>query len=135
VPTTPILPSGTGSSYSAEAGASIEIGHPLYISSGLVYPAKADAAGTSQVTGISFASVSSGEDCGYLTEGSITRIDWTAVAGTATLSAGVTYYLDPATAGRITTTAPTTAGQSVVRVGRAVDTTTLDVEIELPILL
>jgi len=57
------------------------------------------------------------------------------VAGTIALTPGATYFLDPSTAGRITTTAPTTAGQYVVRVGRAVDATTLDIEIELPILL
>jgi len=48
---------------------------------------------------------------------------------------GNTYFLSPITAGQITNVAPTTTGQYVVRVGRAVTTTKLDVEIELPILL
>jgi len=65
----------------------------------------------------------------------VERLDWTLIAGTAELSAGATYFLDPATAGRITATAPTVVSQFVVRVGRAVNARTLDIEIELPILL
>lgn len=137
VPTEPILPITPEAAdyHMAEAGATIKIGYPLYLSGNIVNPAQANAAGTTQVVGISIADVSVGVGCKYITEGSIERSDWMEVAGTATLSPGVTYYLSPDTAGRITATAPTTAGQYVVRVGRAVNTTTLDVEIELPILL
>lgn len=71
----------------------------------------------------------------YITEGQITRSNWSAVAGTATLSPGAYYYLSPSVAGQITSVAPTTPGQSVVVVGRALTQTTLDVEITPPILL
>jgi hypothetical protein len=137
VPNEPVLPVVPELEYlSAEAGATIIIGNPLYLTGGgLVNPAQANASGTTQVVGLSLADVAAGIGCSYITEGQVERSDWTQVAGTANLSPGATYFLDPSTAGRITTTAPTTAGQYVVRIGRAVDTVTLDIEIELPILL
>jgi len=136
VPNEPILPATPDTTfYSAEAGVDVKIGYPLYLSSGLVYPAQANAAGSAQVVGVSIEDVSAGVGCTYITEGSVTRADWTDVSGSVSLSSGATYYLDPSTAGRITTTSPTASGQYVVRIGRAVNTTTLDIEIELPIRL
>lgn len=138
VPNEPIPPVvGEATDYNeAEADATIKIGYPLYLTgAGHVNPAQADTVSTSQVVGISISDVSATETCKYLTEGRVARTDWTEVAGTTLLSAGATYFLDPSIAGHITTTAPTTVGQSVVRVGRAINTTTLDIEIELPILL
>jgi hypothetical protein len=123
--------------YEAEADSAIVIGNPLYIVSGTghVLPAQASSSTAAQVAGLSITDTSSGATCRFLSEGSIERSDWSTVAGTVNLSAGVFYYLDSSTAGRITSTAPTTPGQYVVRIGRAIDTTTLDIEIELPILL
>ncbi len=138
VPNEPIIPATpeTIDFHSAEADSTIIIGNPLYLTGvGHVNPARSDAAGTTQVVGLSITDTSAGFTCNYLTEGRIERSDWTDVAGVTNLSAGVTYFLDPILSGRITSTAPTTAGQYVVRVGRAVNTTTLDIEIELPILL
>jgi len=136
VPNEPVLPAVETVYYSAEADSSTKIGSPLYLTGvGHVDLAQADAAGTVQVVGLALEAVSTGFTCQYISEGSIERTDWTDVAGTVALSAGATYFLDTSLAGRITSTAPTTGGQYVVRVGRAVNTTTLDIEIELPILL
>lgn len=138
VPIPPQLPATPESTdyHSAEADSTIVIGNPVYLTgAGHVNPARADAAGTTQVVGLSITDTSAGFTCNYLTEGRIEKSDWTAVAGVANLSAGVTYFLDPSVAGHITSTAPSVVGQYVVRVGRAVNTTTLDIEIELPILL
>jgi len=138
VPIPPQLPATPESTdyHSAEADSTIVIGNPIYLTGvGHVNPARADAAGTTQVVGLSLTDTSAGFTCNYITEGRIERSDWTAIAGVANLSAGVTYFLDPSVAGHITSTAPTAVGQYVVRVGRAVSTTTLDIEIELPILL
>ena len=123
--------------YDAEADSAIVIGNPLYIVSGTghVDLAQADASVTAQVAGLSITDTASGGTCQFLSEGRIERSDWSSITGSVNLSAGVFYYLDPSTAGRITSTAPTTPGQYVVRLGRATDTTTLDIEIELPILL
>lgn len=136
VPNEPILPAVDPVYYSAEADSPTKIGSPLYLTGvGHVDLAQADAAGTVQVVGLALEVVAASFSCNYISEGSIERSNWSDVAGTATLSAGATYFLDQTTAGRITSTAPTTAGQYVVRVGRAVNTTTLDIEIELPIRL
>lgn len=138
VPNEPILPvtPETYDYHEAEADSAIKIGNPIYLTgAGHVLPAQANAAGTTQVAGVSFTDTSAGFICKYYTEGRVEKSDWTDITGVATLSAGVTYFLDPSVAGRITSTAPTAAGQYVVRVGRAVNTTTLDIEIELPILL
>jgi len=122
-----------------EAGA-IVIGAPVYLfSGGTVKKAKADAAGTANVLGlvatVSIAAAGSGQ---VWTSGKVTATtgQWDAVTGgSGGLVAGTTYYLDPATAGRLTSTAPTTAGQLVVSVGTAMSTTELLLRVEPAILL
>lgn len=69
------------------------------------------------------------------TEGLFTLADWTAVIGAATLTALTPYFVDPATPGMLTATPPTTTGQVNQYVGWAVSTTTLDLQIDSPILL
>ena len=134
-PQLPITPESTDY-HSAQADGQIKIGYPVYLkTSGHVDPAQANDPGTAQVAGISISDTEATFACKYITEGRVQRTDWTEVAGTALLSAGATYFLDPLVAGRITTTAPVSSGHYVVRVGRAVTSSTLDVEIELPILL
>jgi hypothetical protein len=44
------------------------------------------------------------------------------------LTPNSTYYLSAATAGALTTTAPSTAGQFVYRVGKAISTTQMDID-------
>ena len=51
------------------------------------------------------------------------------------LDAGDLYFLSPSTAGAITLTPPSNAGQAVVRLGEAATTTTLAIQIEPPIKL
>ena len=51
------------------------------------------------------------------------------------LDAGDLYFLSPSTAGAITLTPPSSAGQAVVRLGEAATTTTLAIQIEPPIKL
>ena len=60
------------------------------------------------------------------------------VVGLKTLSgldAGDLYFLSPSTAGAITLTPPSTAGQAVVRLGEAATTTDFAIQIEPPIKL
>lgn len=122
--------------HTAQADWPIKIGQPVYLTGvGHAGPAQASAAATTQVVGVSISDVAAHHACRYLTEGRVERTDWMEVAGTALLSVGATYFLDPLMDGRITTMAPTAQGHYVVRVGRAVSSNVLDVEIELPILL
>jgi hypothetical protein len=137
VPCEPILPTTPEAlSLEAEADSTIKIGNPIYIkANGHCDPAKADAWATAQVAGVSTSDANAGEICTYIPEGTAERSDWTEIAGSTLLTPGNTYFLSPTITGHITNTAPTTVGHSVVRVGRAVSDTKLDVEIELPILL
>ncbi len=111
-------------------------GFAVYVpSNGHADNARADDFATSGVVGICAGDVEAGSAGVLQTEGQITRDDWTAVAGVASLTPGVVYYLSPTTAGQITSTAPTAAGQSVVVIGRATCVDTLDIELSPPILL
>ena len=51
------------------------------------------------------------------------------------LNAGDLHFLSPSTAGAITTTAPSSSGQAVVRLGESVSTTEFAIQPEPPILL
>lgn len=66
----------------------------------------------------------------------LTTSQWDAITGqSGGLTSGSTYYLDPTTAGQMTPTCPTAAGQFVVITGRALSTTDFMIKISEPILL
>ena len=113
----------------------IFIGQPVYIAGGdTVDLALADAKATAGVIGLVLdASIASSDIGTILTDGILTSTDWTAVVGAATLTVGSVYFLSDVTAGTLTTTAPTTTGSFVTRVGTAISTTTLEVTISRPI--
>jgi len=121
------------------AGA-IVIGAPVYQkSNGNVDKGRANAQGTVQLLGlvrdVSIAAAASGiiQTDGIL---AATTGQWDAITGgSGGLTPGSPYYLDPATAGMLTVTAPTTVGQFVVRVGLATSTTEMDISITAPIKL
>ena len=117
--------------------AAITIGQPVYIQgANLVDLALADAKATSGVIGLVLdASIDSSVVGTILTDGILTSTDWTAVVGADTLTVGSVYFLSDVTAGTLTTTAPTTTGSFVTRVGTAISTTTLEVTISRPISL
>lgn len=117
--------------------AAITIGQPVYIQGAdTVDLALADAKATSGVIGlVSDASIDSSAVGSILTDGILTSTDWTAVVGAATLTVGSVYFLSDVDAGMLTTTAPTTTGSFVTRVGTAISTTTLEVTISRPISL
>lgn len=113
---------------------------PVYISAvNTVKKAQANAAGTAGVIGLSATvSAAAGASASVQSDGvlSATTAQWDAVAGTTGgLAFGTLYYLDPATAGKITATAPTTAGQYVQPIGRALSTTDLEITIGPSVLL
>ncbi len=112
----------------------IVIGAPVYVfSASNVKKAKADASGTSKVIGlvrdVSVAASASGV---IQTDGVLvaTTVQWDAITGgSGGLTAGSRYYLDPATGGMLTLTAPTTVGQFVCPIGIALSTTDLEITI------
>lgn len=122
-----------------ESGA-VVIGAPVYIfSANTIKKAKADAGGTSNPIGlVKDASIAASEAGAILTSGVLaaTTEQWDAVAGTTGgLTPNAVYYLDPANAGKITATPPSTAGHYVVKVGVAISTTELKLDIEPSVLL
>lgn len=111
-------------------------GTPVYVSgANLVDLAKADAASTAVVLGLATASIA-GDEAGVLrTSGALTLTtgQWDAVTGgSGGLTAGSVYYLSEATAGLLTTTAPSMMGEQVVPVGIALNATTLLVRVDHP---
>ena len=118
----------------------IAIGTPVYSSAAdTVKKAQANASGTVEIVGlVKSTSINASAAGSIQTSGVLaaTTAQWDAVAGTTGgLTFGTVYYLDPATAGKITSNAPYTAGQYVVRIGKAISTTELLIDIDAPILL
>lgn len=117
-----------------ENAGTIVIGAPVYSSSaGKVDKAQADAVGTVEVIGLvqptSILTTASGN---IQTDGVLaaTTGQWDTVTGdSGGLTAGAVYYLDPDTAGMLTTTAPSSEGDFVVRVGKALSTTDMEISI------
>ncbi|MBK8393658.1 MAG: hypothetical protein IPL26_00185 [Leptospiraceae bacterium] len=110
---------------------------PVYISSsGKVKLSRANSTTTHKVIGLAPSSIASLVS-GYIqTDGQITgsTSEWDAVTGqTGGLTTGATYFLDEANTGKIKTTAPLTG--SIVVIGIALSETSLDLNIERPILL
>lgn len=111
------------------ANETINIGQPVYVSAAdTVNLADADALNTSHVLGIAITDATANTTVLVLSEGSVTRADWTAITGSANLVPGAMYYLST-TAGGLTVTPPTGDGDHVVRCGLAVNTTRLDIEV------
>lgn len=126
----PILLSQTND----EAGA-IVIGNAVYSDANDgVKKAQANAVGTANVIGLAVdPTIATGQPVAIQMDGILaaTTTQWDAVAGTTGgLTRDVIYYLDPTTAGKLTSTAPSTAGQFVVSIGIAISTTELKIEIQ-----
>lgn len=114
---------------------SIVIGAPVYSSANdTVDKAKADAVGTANVIGlVADTSIAAAGTGGIQMDGVLaaTTGQWDAVAGTTGgLTKDVIYYLSAATAGILTSTAPSVAGQYVLQVGIAISTTEMKIDIK-----
>ena len=125
-------------SYTLEADSNIAPGMALYINnSGNIERAIANATSTSSVAGLSTSITNLGGGCQYKMEGLVELTDWSNAIenGASTLSAGSFYYVSSTDPGKITTTAPSGAGNFVVQVGFAQSTTKLNLQIQPPIKL
>ena len=107
-------------------------GMVVYVSGdGYVDLADSTAAGTATAIGLARTAVTAGDTGKFQTDDQFTLLDWTAVTGGATLTPGAVYYLT--TAGGMSATPPSSG--SIVRIGLATTTTTMDIEIARPVLL
>jgi len=129
---------GVFSKLNANAGALV-IGTPVYASSATqMDKAAASAATTSRIIGLMQPASTGTGVSGFIQEDGIlaaSTAQWDAVAGTTGgLAFGVIYYLS-ATAGLLTATAPVASGNYSVRVGVALSTTELEINISLDSIL
>lgn len=117
-----------------EAGA-VVIGTPVYndVADG-VKKAQANAAATTLVLGlVADVTVAAGQPVNVQTSDILvaTTAQWdTVTGGSGGLTAKADYFLDPATAGKLTAVATGASGQYLVRIGRALSPTELDIRID-----
>jgi hypothetical protein len=104
------------------------VGQPVYISSSnTVNLADATTIATANAIGLVCVGGSANDTVTIQTDGAVYQDDWTAVIGTANLTPGL-YYLD-ITAGLMSTSPPVADGNTVVTLGTALNTKTLDIEV------
>ena len=126
--------SGSTVTNSAPAAVSISAGAPVIVNaSGLAVPANAATFNTAFAVGLAGAATNTGFACPIKTD-SLTLANWTAVIGSTGLTSGALYFLSTV-AGQMTTTPPVTPGQCVVVIGKAISTTTLELELTPPLTL
>lgn len=118
----------------------ITVGMCVYISAAAtVKKALANAAATANAFGMVYdVSITNAAIGQIATFGLVnaTTTAWDAVTGqTGGLTQGADYYMDPTTAGKITSTPPSTVGQYVVNLGTAQDTQNLQFNPQIEILL
>jgi hypothetical protein len=130
----------TRSLTNGESSAALIIGTPVYLSAAdTAKRAQANATGTSKVIGVWYdASISAGSTGYAQLDGVLvaTTGQWDAVTGgSGGLIFNTDYWLDSTTAGKLTSTVPTTTGHSLVLVGTALSATELQLKLNSPILL
>lgn len=113
-------------------------GCPVYqkTTANQVDKARANAIGTSFVAGLTIASILTTATGTIRTTGPLTLTtgQWDAITGgSGGLTAGSVYYLDPGTAGLLTLSPTDSTGNFLVKVGIALSTTTLLIQIAEPI--
>lgn len=120
------------------SGGAMVIGQAVFVSGTDADLAQANAQGTIRVAGLVLVGAADANPVDILTDGILTATtgEWDAVTGdTGGLTPGSDYFLSPGTAGGLTLTAPTAVGQFVVRVGHAVSSTQMEIEVQQPIKL
>lgn len=113
----------------------IAVGQPVYVSSNNVVGLATANPGSpmpnyalGQVIGLCLVAGTNGNAVTIITEGSVTQNDWTGVVGATSLVPGAIYFLD-STAGKLSYTPPSTDSHLIVRVGRALTTKKMDIEV------
>lgn len=114
------------------SASAIPIGTPIYISAAnACEPSRANATGTAKVVGlVSAVSIAASGTGTIRKDGTLpaTTAQWDAITEqVGGLTPGSTYFLSEATAGKLTTTAPTTGW--IVPVGVALSTTDFEIQI------
>lgn len=129
---TATTPTTVGGTTDVVAGEDLIVGDLVYINgSGQLMKAQADALPQAMVYGIVTVAALSGATATVLHDGIIEQVNWTHTAGTAALIPGARYFLDPLSAGNMSTTSalPGTSGV-ITFVGTALSATKFHFERE-----
>jgi hypothetical protein len=123
-----------------ESATALVIGMPIYASAAdTVKRAQANAKSTCTLAGVVYDPTIAAAASGNIAQSGVliaTTAQWDVVAGTTGgLVFNTLYFVDPTNAGKLTSTAPTTVGQCITVVGRALSSTELELQISQPILL
>lgn len=114
----------------------ISPGQAIYLDgSGELRLAQADSEMTGYAAGICTVGATAGNAASYVTEGLVALANWTVSVGTASLTPGTLYFLDPNNPGGMTEVSPTSSGQIVLVTGRATTGQILDLIFTQPVLL
>ena len=124
-----------------ESSSALTIGMPVYATANdTVKRAQANSKATAALAGLVYDPTIAAGSAGNIAQSGVlvaTTAQWDAVVTSETggLSFGSLYFLDPTNVGKITTIVPTTVGQALTRVGRALSSTELELDIAPPLLL
>ena len=123
-----------------DESSALVIGTPVYLDAlAGVKKARANSATSKDVFGLMVPVSTLPSAVGLCAIGGVltaTTSQWdTVTGGGGGLAANAKYYLDPATAGMLTLTAPSAVGQYVVEIGIGISWTDLKIGIRRPILL
>ncbi len=132
-------PPANETTFTTSAGVTFPIGTPLASSLSLedtTVPGRANSVNTTHVVGLAASSgpVGSQTFAQYAGPLTLTTAEWDVITGqTGGLTLDAPYYLSSATAGKLTTTAPSAGGTFKAPVGTALSHTTMMVQITFPI--
>jgi hypothetical protein len=123
--------------YYAIADEDLKSGRPIYVkSNGHIELADADVMPEAGVAGLAIIDAASGDTAAYATDGFLTLSDWSSATNPSStlLTPGTVYFLVSGYVVGMLTPTPPTSGY-VVQIGRALSTTTLEIEIQQSIKL
>ena len=122
-----------------ETDENLAAGTPVYVkSNGRVARAQANSFPQTRFAGMAKSAVSIGFAANVITAGplELTAGEWDAVTGqVGGLTVGNVYFLSATTSGQISTIPPSVTGEFSTKVGKALTTTTLDIDPRNPIKL
>jgi hypothetical protein len=111
------------------AGETMVAGQPVYVvSNNTVNLANATVLATANTIGLVCVGGSATDTVTIQTDGAVYLEDWTAIIGATELTPGALYYLDT-TDGLLTTDPPIANGNVIVTMGTALNTKTIDIEV------
>mgnify|MGYP006283583929 CR=1 FL=1 len=129
---------GNSSNRQNDSGNTINKCAPVYVTGNNANLAQADSQSTVRVAGLAEADTANGNVVTVITDNifEATTGEWDTVTGeTGGLTPGADYWLSATTAGQLTQNAPDADGEFVQKVGHALSTTELDIEIGQPVKL